>query len=167
MDSPRFDTDLIFPLSVECVGDILSGCVVVTLIDTPEEQGGGGEEPESSREHDSILGQVKVPFSTIFAKGKPLSKSIHLSPSFYPLLKTKGMPRKFSTAPKIRLSLSFLIGEGEDIPKLAKNCSTFTELAHEIKKVSTVTAIGGGRGRSTSPKRGTRGRSRSRTGGSR
>lgn len=109
MDSPRFDTELIFPLSVECVGDILSGCVVVTLADTPDSP----QEPESSSTPDSTLGQVKVPFSTIFVKGKTLSKSVHLSPAFYSLSKTKSMSRKFNPEPKIRLALSFFIGDDE------------------------------------------------------
>ena len=186
MDSPRFDTELIFPLSVECVGDMLSGCVVVTLADAPD----GPQEPESSTAQDSTLGQIKVPFSTIFAKGKTLSKSVHLSPAFYSLSKTKSMSRKFNPEPKIRLALSFFIGDDEgelvvasllplpqylilsllpplvlpDVTKLAKNCTTFTELVHEINKVSLVGASNTHRGRSVSPnKRGRVGRSRSRS----
>ena len=197
MDSPRFDTELIFPLSVECVGDILSGCVVVTLADTPDSP----QEPESSSTPDSTLGQVKVPFSTIFVKGKTLSKSVHLSPAFYSLSKTKSMSRKFNPEPKIRLALSFFIGDDEgevegggginrvitcriqilkpttpsiiasllphpaDVTKLAKNCTTVTELVHEINKVSMVAASSNtGRGRTVSPsKRGRGGRSRNRS----
>ena len=155
MDSPRFDADFIFPLSVESIEDILSGCVAVTLSDVKLP----GESSETT------LGSVKIPFSTMFRRGKVLSGGVQLSPAFYELNKGK------SAGGKIRLSLSFFMGNNEDIDKFCSGCKNFVELVHEIKRASSTgtasaaAAVARGRSRrrlnSCSPSR----RSRSRGGG--
>ena len=107
MEGPRFDTELIFPLSVESIDDILSGQVVVTLTDVS----GVGEvgEGEMTTTKSTDVGQVKIPFELIFKDGKTLSSCTIIAPKFYTLTKTKNMTRK-AGSPKVRMSLSFFPG---------------------------------------------------------
>ncbi|GMI27770.1 hypothetical protein TeGR_g3386, partial [Tetraparma gracilis] len=85
--SPRFDTELSFPVQVAAVEDVLAGTVAVSLADeaTPEEEGDVGGEV-------SRVGMVKIPFKDIFKAGKLLTSSVLVPPAYYALSSKKSPP---------------------------------------------------------------------------
>lgn len=125
---PRFDTEFFFPLSVETIDDILSGQVTITLTDTGPIQADAEEDSQINKGID--VGKVQIPFSKIF-KGRALKNCIILKPAYHNLSKTKSMTR--GSQGRIRMSLSFYMGEGMDYKTFG--VGDFKEMYTEISRV--------------------------------
>ncbi|GMI59366.1 hypothetical protein ScalyP_jg7008 [Parmales sp. scaly parma] len=135
MDNPRWDTELVFPLAVSTMEDIIAGRIMVTVTDVRDT-----EDDDMSDVNKSDLGQALVNFSDVFDKGRVTKSSVHLNSVFYDLAKTKNMSSKPKTKPMVRMSIGFFLGEEIDICKMGNGeCKNFLELVHLINK-------GGGEG---------------------
>ena len=104
---PHWDAEMIFPLLVDGIKDILSGRLIILARDEDTQEDGSITYDE--------LGYIEIPFTDIFRYGVVKKASINVVARWFPLLKTKDMVKVTGS---VRLSLFLHVNE-EDMRQIA------------------------------------------------